>query len=105
MGNFNVDVFGQYNTQLNRFVQTTVGGGWRPTTDRTLNFGYRNVWTPPVSASPENNLTGRGCLVFDIEFKIFSQISSAVFNSKSVAGSFSNPFSLSLKLFITLIIG
>ncbi|MDP3621547.1 MAG: LPS assembly protein LptD [Polynucleobacter sp.] len=58
MGNFNVDVFGQYNTQLNRFVQTTVGGSWRPTMGRSLNFGYRNVWSPPVAASPENNLAG-----------------------------------------------
>ena len=56
MGNFNVDVFGQYNTQLNRFVQTTVGGSWRPTMGRSLNFGYRNVWSPPVAASPENNI-------------------------------------------------
>jgi LPS-assembly protein len=56
MGNFNVDVFGQYNTQINRLVQTTVGGSWRPTPGRSLNFGYRNVWSPPVSASLENNL-------------------------------------------------
>jgi LPS-assembly protein len=58
MGNFNVDAFGQYNTQLNRLVQTTVGGSWRPTMGRSLNFGYRNVWSPPVSTSPENNLAG-----------------------------------------------
>jgi LPS-assembly protein len=56
MGNFNVDVFGQYNTQINRLVQSTVGGSWRPTMGRSLNFGYRNVWSPPVSASLENNL-------------------------------------------------
>jgi LPS-assembly protein len=54
MGNFNADIFGQYNTQLNRFVQTTVGGAWRPTPGRNLNFGYRNVWNPPIQASPFN---------------------------------------------------
>jgi LPS-assembly protein len=54
MGNFNADVFGQYNTQLNRFVQTTVGGSWRPTPGRSLNFGYRNVWQPPIQATPFN---------------------------------------------------
>ena len=50
LGNFSVDAFGQYNTQLNRFVQTTVGGSWRPTPGRSLNFGYRNVWSPPTQA-------------------------------------------------------
>ncbi|QWD68144.1 LPS-assembly protein LptD [Polynucleobacter sp. VK25] len=55
LGNFSADVFGQYNTQLNRFVQTTVGGSWRPTQGRSLNFGYRNVWSPPVQASVQNN--------------------------------------------------
>ncbi|MEA9600683.1 LPS-assembly protein LptD [Polynucleobacter sp. MG-28-Ekke-A2] len=50
LGNFSADVFGQYNTQLNRFVQTTVGGSWRPTQGRSLNFGYRNVWSPPTQA-------------------------------------------------------
>ena len=50
LGNFSADMFGQYNTQLNKFVQTTVGGSWRPTTGRSLNFGYRNVWTPPTQA-------------------------------------------------------
>jgi LPS-assembly protein len=46
MGNFNLDLFGQYNTQLNRFVQSSVGAGWRPTPGRSLNFAYRNVWNP-----------------------------------------------------------
>lgn len=55
LGNFSTDVFGQYNTQLNRLVQTTVGGSWRPTPGRSLNFGYRNVWTPPIQASVQNN--------------------------------------------------
>ena len=55
LGNFSTDVFGQYNTQLNRLVQTTVGGSWRPTPGRSLNFGYRNVWTPPTQASIQNN--------------------------------------------------
>jgi LPS-assembly protein len=55
LGNFSADMFGQYNTQLNRFVQTTVGGSWRPTPGRSLNFGYRNVWSPPVQASVQNN--------------------------------------------------
>ena len=55
LGNFSADMFGQYNTQLNRFVQTTVGGSWRPTQGRSLNFGYRNVWSPPVQASVQNN--------------------------------------------------
>ena len=54
MGNFNADVFGQYNTQLNKFVQTTVGGSWRPTAGRSLNFGYRNVWNPPIQPSAFN---------------------------------------------------
>jgi LPS-assembly protein len=55
LGNFSADMFGQYNTQLNRLVQTTAGGSWRPTPGRSLNFGYRNVWTPPVQASTQNN--------------------------------------------------
>jgi LPS-assembly protein len=55
LGNFSADLFGQYNSQLNRFVQTTVGASWRPTVGRSLNFGYRNVWTPPVQASTQNN--------------------------------------------------
>jgi len=55
LGNFSADIFGQYNTQLNRFVQSTVGGSWRPTQGRSLNFGYRNVWSPPVQASIQNN--------------------------------------------------
>ena len=55
LGNFSADMFGQYNTQLNRFVQSTVGGSWRPTPGRSLNFGYRNVWSPPVQASVQNN--------------------------------------------------
>jgi LPS-assembly protein len=50
LGNFSADMFGQYNTQLNKFVQTTVGGSWRPTPGRSLNFGYRNVWTPPTQS-------------------------------------------------------
>ena len=57
LGNFSADMFGQYNTQLNRFVQTTVGGSWRPTPGRSLNFGYRNVWSPPIQASSQNNQT------------------------------------------------
>ena len=56
MGNFSADVFGQYNTQLNKFVQTTIGGSWRPTPGRSLNFGYRNAWSPPVSATPYNTV-------------------------------------------------
>jgi LPS-assembly protein len=55
LGNFSADMFGQYNTQLNRFVQTTLGGSWRPTPGRSLNFGWRNVWSPPVQASLQNN--------------------------------------------------
>ena len=55
LGNFSADMFGQYNTQLNKFVQTTVGGSWRPTPGRSLNFGYRNVWSPPTQASVQNN--------------------------------------------------
>ena len=50
LGNFSTDMFGQYNTQLSKFVQTTIGGSWRPTPGRSLNFGYRNVWTPPTQA-------------------------------------------------------
>ena len=51
MGNFNVDLFGQYNTQLNRFVQSSIGAGWRPTLGRSLNFAYRNVWNPPTDGA------------------------------------------------------
>jgi LPS-assembly protein len=58
LGNFSADMFGQYNTQLNKFVQTTVGGSWRPTPGRNLNFGYRNVWSPPTQASLQNNTPG-----------------------------------------------
>ncbi len=58
LGNFSADMFGQYNTQLNRFVQTTVGGSWRPTPGRSLNFGYRNVWSPPTQPSIQNNTPG-----------------------------------------------
>ncbi|MBU3609720.1 LPS-assembly protein LptD [Polynucleobacter wuianus] len=54
LGNFSADMFGQYNTQLNRFVQTTVGASWRPTPGRSLNFGYRNVWSPPLQPSAQN---------------------------------------------------
>jgi LPS-assembly protein len=73
MGNFNVEAFGQYNTQLNRLVQTTVGGSWRPTSGRNLNFGYRNVWSPPVSASPENNLAGTPGLTTTDQYNISGQ--------------------------------
>ena len=55
LGNLSADVFGQYNSQLNRFVQSTVGASWRPTPGRSLNFGYRNVWSPPTQGSPLNN--------------------------------------------------
>ena len=55
LGNLSADMFGQYNTQLNKFVQTTVGASWRPTPGRSLNFGYRNVWSPPIQASIQNN--------------------------------------------------
>ncbi len=58
LGNFSTDMFGQYNTQLNRLVQTTIGGSWRPTPGRSLNFGYRNVWSPPTQASVQNNTAG-----------------------------------------------
>ncbi|OZA75740.1 LPS assembly protein LptD [Polynucleobacter sp. 39-46-10] len=58
LGNFSADMFGQYNTQLNKLVQTTVGGSWRPTPGRNLNFGYRNVWSPPTQASVQNNTLG-----------------------------------------------
>ncbi len=58
LGNFSADMFGQYNTQLNKFVQTTIGGSWRPTPGRNLNFGYRNVWSPPTQPSIQNNTPG-----------------------------------------------
>lgn len=51
MGNFNMDLFGQYNTQLNRFVQSSIGTSWKPTPGRTLNFSYRNVWNPPTGGN------------------------------------------------------
>jgi LPS-assembly protein len=65
MGNFNADFFGDYNTQLNRFVQTTVGGSWRPTPGRSLNFGYRNVWQPPIQASPFNPIATQAATTTD----------------------------------------
>ncbi|OYY20890.1 MAG: organic solvent tolerance protein [Polynucleobacter sp. 24-46-87] len=52
LGNFSADVFGQYNTQLNRLMQTTVGGSWRPTPGRSLNFGYRNVFGSTNQLTP-----------------------------------------------------
>ena len=55
LGNLSVDAFGDYNAQLNQFVQTTAGTSWRPTPGRSLNIGYRNVYTPPVQASAQNN--------------------------------------------------
>ncbi|QWD26441.1 LPS-assembly protein LptD [Polynucleobacter paneuropaeus] len=55
LGNFSVDGFGDYNPTLNQFVQTTAGASWRPTPGRSLNIGYRNVYTPPVQASAQNN--------------------------------------------------
>ena len=55
LGNLSVDAFGDYNAQLNQFVQTTAGASWRPTPGRSLNIGYRNVYTPPVIASTQNN--------------------------------------------------
>ena len=65
MGNFNADFFGDYNTQLNRFVQTTVGGSWRPTPGRSLNFGYRNVWQPPIQASSLNPIATQAATTTD----------------------------------------
>jgi LPS-assembly protein len=66
MGNFNVDLFGQYNTELNRFVQSSIGAGWRPTPGRSLNFAYRKVWNPPIvgansgiTTSEQYNLFGQ----------------------------------------------
>ncbi|MEY4060048.1 MAG: hypothetical protein RL551_1304, partial [Pseudomonadota bacterium] len=68
LGNFSADAFGQYNTQLNRLMQTTVGGSWRPTPGRSLNFGYRNVFgstnqlTPvstAVTTTDQYNLSGQ----------------------------------------------
>jgi LPS-assembly protein len=52
LGNFSADAFGQYNTQLNRLMQTTVGGSWRPTPGRSLNFGYRNVFGSTNQLTP-----------------------------------------------------
>ena len=54
LGNFSADAFADYNAQLNQFAQTTYGASWRPTPGRSLNFGYRNVWTPPTQASVQN---------------------------------------------------
>ena len=73
LGNFSADVFGQYNTQLNRFVQSTVGGSWRPTPGRSLNFGYRNLWSPPVQASPMNNYTATPAATTTDQYNISGQ--------------------------------
>ena len=73
LGNFSADMFGQYNTQLNRFVQTTVGGSWRPTPGRSLNFGYRNVWSPPIQASSQNNQTATPSATTTDQYNISGQ--------------------------------
>lgn len=73
LGNFSADMFGQYNTQLNRFVQTTVGASWRPTPGRSLNFGYRNVWSPPVQASIQNNQTATPAATTTDQYNISGQ--------------------------------
>ncbi len=73
LGNFSADAFGQYNTQLNRFVQTTVGASWRPTPGRSLNFGYRNVWSPPIQASAMNNYTGTSSATTTDQYNISGQ--------------------------------
>jgi LPS-assembly protein len=72
MGNFNVDLFGQYNTQLNRFVQSSVGAGWRPTPGRSLNFAYRNVWNPPVTGTNSGITTTEQYNVFG-EWPVFKK--------------------------------
>jgi LPS-assembly protein len=73
LGNFSADMFGQYNTQLNRFVQTTVGASWRPTPGRSLNFGYRNVWSPPTQASIQNNQTATASATTTDQYNISGQ--------------------------------
>ncbi|WP_370623897.1 LPS-assembly protein LptD [Polynucleobacter sp. MWH-Creno-3A4] len=73
LGNFSADMFGQYNTQLNRFVQTTVGASWRPTPGRSLNFGYRNVWSPPIQASTQNNQTATPAATTTDQYNISGQ--------------------------------
>jgi len=73
LGNFSADMFGQYNTQLNRFVQTTVGTSWRPTPGRSLNFGYRNVWSPPTQASAQNNQTATPSATTTDQYNISGQ--------------------------------
>lgn len=57
LGNFSADVFGQYNTQLSRFMQTSIGGSWRPTPGRSLNFGYRNVFGSTNQLTPASTAT------------------------------------------------
>ncbi|CAM3774543.1 LPS-assembly protein LptD [Polynucleobacter antarcticus] len=75
LGNFSADMFGQYNTQLNRLMQTTVGGSWRPTPGRSLNFGYRNVFgltnqLTPISTAKtttdQYNLSGQWPLTREV---------------------------------------
>ena len=75
MGNLSADAFGQYNTQLNRFVQTTVGASWRPTPGRSLNFGYRNVFgstnqlTPvstAITTTDQYNISGQWPLTREV---------------------------------------
>ena len=73
LGNFSADMFGQYNTQLNRFVQTTVGASWRPTPGRTLNFGYRNVWSPPIQASAQNNQVATAAATTTDQYNVSGQ--------------------------------
>ena len=57
LGNFSADAFGQYNTQLSRFMQTSIGGSWRPTPGRSLNFGYRNVFGSTNQLTPASTAT------------------------------------------------
>ena len=72
LGDFNIDLFGQYNTQLNRFVQSSVGGGWRPTPGRSLNFSYRSVWNPPAAGSNSGVTTTDQYNVFG-EWPVFKE--------------------------------
>jgi len=73
LGNFSADVFEDYNAQLNRFAQSTVGASWRPTTGRNLSFGYRNVWTPPTQASIQNNETATPAATTTNQYNVSGQ--------------------------------
>ena len=61
MGNLNLDIFDQYNYQLNRSVQTVATASWRPSARRMINFSHRYTFDPSVSKTTifQNEVSGQ----------------------------------------------